>query len=316
MRCDIHVHSYYSGFVNQPVLRHLGRESYSQPEEIYATAKQRGMDIVTLSDHDSIEGALQLAGRPDFFVSEEVTCVLETPASEKPRILHLGVLGISEEQHEQIAARRHDADRLLSFLDEERIVWCVNHLFSPLTGPRQNPDLDFALRRARILETRNSMMPAATNDFAAREAQKRGLGTVGGSDAHAIPSVARAFTIVEGANTKEEFLEGIRAGRARAEGGHGSAALVTRDVATNFARGYLHTFRNAHRSGAHALRALGLVGILPALPFLPLVVALVHRNEIRTALKIYSDFIDATSTAREREVRAGETQPEGLPVIE
>jgi predicted metal-dependent phosphoesterase TrpH len=273
------------------------------------------MDIVTVSDHDGIEGALRLAGRPDFFISEEVTCVLETPPSERPRILHLGVLGISEKQHEQIAARRTDAERLISFLDEERIVWCVNHLFSPVTGPRRSSDVEFALRRARILETRNGMMPAVTNGFADREAKKRGFGTVGGSDAHAIPSVARAWTVVDGANSKEEFLDGIRAGRARAEGGNGSAALVTRDVATNFARGYLYTLRNAHRSGANALRALGLVGILPALPFLPLVVALVHRNEIRAGLKIYSDFIDATS--REHEVRARQRDASaGLPAIE
>src|SRR5689334_12673590 len=131
MRCDIHVHSYYSGFVNQPVLRHLGRESYSQPEEIYQTAKRRGMDLVTISDHDGIEGALQLAGRPDFFVSEEVTCVLDSRGPGPTRILHLGVLGISEKQHEGIASRRTDAERLMAYLDEERIPWCVNHPFSP-----------------------------------------------------------------------------------------------------------------------------------------------------------------------------------------
>jgi predicted metal-dependent phosphoesterase TrpH len=315
MRCDIHVHSYYSGFVNQPVLRHLGRESYSQPEEIYETAKGRGMDLVTISDHDTIEGALQLAGRPDFFVSEEVTCTVEPPGAGPSRILHLGVLGISEAQHEGITARRTDAERLMSYLDEERIAWCVNHLFSPMTGPRESVDVDFALNRAPALEIRNSMMPAATNGFAAREAKKRGLGEVGGSDAHAIPSIARAYTVVEGAGTRAEFLEGIRAGRARAEGGNGSAALVTRDVVTNFARGYIYTFRNAHRSRENALRALGLVGLLPVLPLLPVIVALVHRGEIRKGRQIYSDFVDAAAMARELELQIGE-RGGGLPALD
>ena len=290
MRCDLHVHSYYSGRVNQPVLRHLGHESYSRPEVIYETAKRRGMDLVTVSDHDSIEGALLLAGRSDFFISEEVTCVLPSLPGERARSLHLGVIGISEKQHEEIAARRTDAERLVSFLDEERIVWCVNHLFSPITGRLRPEEVDFALRSTRILETRNSMMPPATNEFAAREAVKRGLGTVGGSDAHAVPSVARACTVVDGATTREEFLDGIRAGRARAEGGHGSALLVTRDVVTNFALGYLHNFTNAHRSGAHALRALGLVALLPFLPLLPLAVGLVHLQEARGSLDTYARF--------------------------
>lgn len=306
MRCDLHVHSFYSGYVNQPLLRHLGRDSYSDPEDVYDAAKQRGMDLVTLSDHDSIEGALRLAGREDFFVSEEVTCVLETLPGERSRVLHLGVLGISEKQHEGIAARRREPARLMAYLDEEKIAWCVNHLFSPLTGPRRTADLDFALGRARALETRNGMMPAATNEFAAREAAKLGLATVGGSDAHAVASVARAYTVVDGANTAAEFLDGIRAGRARAEGRSGSGALITRDVVTNFAKGYAHNFKNAHRSGADAMRALGLLAISPLMPLLPLVIALVHHKEVHGALEMHADFMDARLK--------GQGQPVPVPV--
>lgn len=317
MRCDLHVHSFYSGYVNQPFLRHLGRDSYSDPEDVYDAAKRRGMDLVTLSDHDSIEGAMQLSGREDFFTSEEVTCVLETLPGERSRVLHLGVLGISEKQHEGIAARRREPARLMAYLDEEGIAWCVNHLFSPLTGPRRTADLDFALNRARALETRNSMMPAATNEFAAREAAKRGLATVGGSDAHAVASVARAYTVVDGANTVAEFLDGIRAGRARAEGLSGRATLVTRDVVTNFAKGYAHNFRNAHRSRADTMRALGLLAISPLLPLLPLVIALVHRKEVRGALEMHADFMAARESGQEQAVPVYASEgPGGLPAIE
>lgn len=316
MRCDLHVHSFYSGYVNQPVLRHLGRDSYSRPEDVYEAAKRRGMDLVTLSDHDSIEGALRLVGRPDFFVSEEVTCVLETLPGEPSRVLHLGVLGISEKQHEGIAARRREPARLMSFLDEERIAWCVNHLFSPLTGPRRTADLDFALSRTRALETRNSMMPAATNEFAAREAAGRGLATVGGSDAHAVASVARAYTVVDGASTVAEFLDGIRAGRARAEGLSGGAGLLTRDVVTNFALGYAHNLKNAHRGGAHALRALGLLALSPLMPLLPLVIALVHRSEVRGGRKLHAEFVDAGLSVQEQPVPVYESEgPGGLPAL-
>jgi predicted metal-dependent phosphoesterase TrpH len=317
MRCDIHVHSFYSGYVNQPVLRHLGRDSYSRPEDVYETAKRRGMDLVTLSDHDSIEGALRLAGRPDFFISEEVTCVLETPRGEPARVLHLGVLGISEEQHEAIAARRKEPARLMAFLDEQNIAWCINHIFSPLTGPRLTADLDFALGRARALETRNSMMPAATNEFAAREAARRGLATLGGSDAHAVASVARAYTVVDGARNVAEFLDGVRAGRARAEGRNGGAALITRDVVTNFVLGYACNFRNAGRGGAHLLRALGLLALSPFLPLLPLATLLLHRREARGALELHAAFLDAGLGAREQAAPVCEPEgPGGLAAVE
>jgi hypothetical protein len=62
MRCDLHVHSWYSGRADLPVLGHVGRECYSHPEDVYEAATRRGMDPVTLTDHDGIEGALFLAG--------------------------------------------------------------------------------------------------------------------------------------------------------------------------------------------------------------------------------------------------------------
>ena len=56
VRCDLHVHSLRSGRVDLPVLRHFGRESYSEPREVYEVARRRGMDLVTITDHDTIEG--------------------------------------------------------------------------------------------------------------------------------------------------------------------------------------------------------------------------------------------------------------------
>ncbi len=44
---------------------------------MYERALARGMDLVTLTDHDTIDGALRLAHLPDTFVSEEVTVRLD-----------------------------------------------------------------------------------------------------------------------------------------------------------------------------------------------------------------------------------------------
>src|SRR3990172_60481 len=79
LKADLHVHSYHSGYSTSLRL-FRSRDSYSDPEEIYRLAKARGMDLVTITDHDSIDGCLELLDRhpdrEDFIVGEEIECVL------------------------------------------------------------------------------------------------------------------------------------------------------------------------------------------------------------------------------------------------
>ena len=58
MRCDLHVHSWYSGRAEIPVLERVGRECYSHPLDVYERAQRQGMDLVTLTDHDTFEAFL------------------------------------------------------------------------------------------------------------------------------------------------------------------------------------------------------------------------------------------------------------------
>src|SRR3954465_2019496 len=74
-RVDLHCHSTASELSKLGVQRALGlAECATPPEEVYELAKRRGMDFVTITDHDTIAGALEIAERPDVFVSEELTC--------------------------------------------------------------------------------------------------------------------------------------------------------------------------------------------------------------------------------------------------
>ena len=97
MRCDLHVHSNRSGPVDLKLLAPYANESYAEPRQVYERARRLGMDLVTLTDHDTIAGAVELRGLADTFVSEEVTCTL--PGG---RELHLGVYDISEAQHQAV----------------------------------------------------------------------------------------------------------------------------------------------------------------------------------------------------------------------
>lgn len=293
MRCDLHVHSRFSGAVDLPVLRHVGYECYSEPREVYAEARRRGMDLVTLTDHDSIEGAVELLALPGSFVSEEVT--VELPGG---RELHLGVYDIDEIQHERISRLRNDPEALFAYLAEQRIARAANHLFSALTGPREVADFDWGLASVSHIEIRNGMMPAATNGFAGRAARSAGLGAVGGSDAHTLPSVARAYTSVPGARTREEFLEGLRQGRCAAGGESGSYARLTADVARLFARGYAWNVQRALNGPREAVVLACLLALVPVLPLIPLVTAALHLRELAFAERLFRRFDSAPPSAR------------------
>ena len=53
---------------------------------------------------------------------------------------------------------------------------------------------------------------------------------IGGSDAHALPSVGLTFTEVPGARDKDEFFAGLRNGLGQVRGESGHYAKLTRDV--------------------------------------------------------------------------------------
>ncbi|MCL4819842.1 MAG: hypothetical protein KJ067_11895 [Vicinamibacteria bacterium] len=272
MRCDLHVHSRHSGPLDAPLLRHLGTESCSDPEAVYAAAKGRGMDLVTLTDHDTIEGALRLAGRPDTFLSEELT------AWVGGREVHLGVLDLEERHHAPLQARARDGEALFAYLAEQRLPVVLNHPFSSLTGPREPSDITWSMRHVTHVETRNGMMPSRLNALANRLSSAHGRPGVGGSDAHAPESVARAWTEVPGVRDRTEFLAGLRAGACLARGTSGSYARLTRDVATIVACGIAQT-SIAALAGDRAWRLAALAALCPLLPMLPLVVAAERLRE-------------------------------------
>jgi len=227
MRCDLHVHTVHSGMCTIPVIRRFCRESYSAPEAVYETLKRRGMDLVTVTDHDSLEGAAALAGRPDFFPSVEVTCRMPSGTE-----LHVGVYGLDERQYVEIRRRRDDVPSLAAYLAEQRLFFSANHIFSVLTGRRIRADFDWIERLFPALETLNAALPYASNQPAAALALRNGKIAVGGSDAHTLASLGLACTEVPGARSKAEFLEGLRQGRCRVRGEYGSYWKLTREVLT------------------------------------------------------------------------------------
>lgn len=208
-----------------PVLRSFCRECYSEPEAVYETLRRTGMDLVTVSDHDSIDAGETLRRRADFFLSEEVTCRM--PSGNE---LHVGVYDLTELQHVEIQRRRDDLPRLVAYLNEQELFFSVNHAFSALTGPRSWEDFVWFDGVFPGVEVRNGHLPRRGNRLAERMAENSRRIMVGGSDAHTLISLASVCTHVPGVRNKTEFFDGLRRGHGKVEGGSGGFWRLTRDV--------------------------------------------------------------------------------------
>jgi predicted metal-dependent phosphoesterase TrpH len=208
-----------------PILYKICRESYSHPDRVYETLKRRGMDLVTVTDHDSIGAVEPLRRHRDFFLSEEVSC--STPSGTR---LHIGVYGMEERHHIELQRRRNDMPSLLAYLNEQRLLYSVNHVFSGLTGPRTESDFDEFTRRFPAVETLNGQMLSSANRHAANFAARTGKIAVGGSDSHTLACLGRTYTEVPDARNRTEFLAGLKQGRSRVAGESGGYWKLTRAV--------------------------------------------------------------------------------------
>ena len=212
-----------------PLLRRVCRESYNEPLAVYEKLKRLGMDLVTMTDHDSIDAAEALRSRPDFFLSEEVTCKLPSGTE-----LHVGVYDITERDHVEIAAPPQRF-RIAGArgCDERNLFFSANHVFSSLTGRRAPEDFRAVSNRAfPALETRNGHMLARANGNAAGAGRLGGAGRSGRQRRarHGARWAARD-TVVPRARTKAG-IPGRRcgAGQGRVRGETGGFWKLTRDV--------------------------------------------------------------------------------------
>ena len=81
------------------------------------------MDFITLTDHNRIEGCLEIAHLPGVFISEEVT----TYFPEDRCKIHLLVWGLTEAQHREIASLRENIFDLAAYLAAENLAHAVAH---------------------------------------------------------------------------------------------------------------------------------------------------------------------------------------------
>lgn len=233
MRIDLHVHSKFSKRPSAWILKKIGcPESFTEPLLIYERALSRGMSHVTITDHNRIDGALEIAHLPGTFISEEITTYFPEDGCK----LHVLAFNICERQHEDIQEVRQNLFELVAYLREQSIVHVLAH---PLYGV--NDRLTAEHFEKALLLFKNFEMNGARNDVAndcleavireltpkilmeladihdiepcGAEPWKKNL--TGGSDDHSSLNIARTYTEIPGAETVAEALDAIERGKSR-----------------------------------------------------------------------------------------------------
>jgi predicted metal-dependent phosphoesterase TrpH len=285
-RADLHVHSHHS--TQSGNLRFLrSRDCYSSPRDVYRVAKSRGMDVVTITDHDSIDGWRELLdvypNALDILPGEEVSCRLPDGDIE----VHFGVYGITERLHAEIQPLRRNVFDVIACLRESRTFFALNHL---LHFYRRQVPLHAYLQLLSLVpavEVRNGTMLAVHNRLIERVWQEGSGGPtpvacVAGSDAHTLRRIGRTWTESPG-TTAAEFLAAITAGLGRPGGTHGTAATVAGDTYGVVGR-YIASIWGYGPPDHHGWHRLGC-GVFTAVSapaqFLPLVIAAVGKSRER-----------------------------------
>ncbi len=245
-RCDLHLHSKFSDRSEDWLFRRFDfPDSYSDPHELHRRAKAAGMDFVTITDHDTIEGCLSISRFRDTFVSEQVT----TYFPQDPCKINLLVWGLSEAHHAEICRVRDNIFDLQAFLQEQALAHAVAHPLYSINGKLSTSHLERlillfqhfegvnGLRDALLSDLTQHILAQLTAEKVAEFAERHRLAPthpepwkkilVGGSDDHGGIFVGAAFTETPAAKTPAKFLEHIRAGRCQPHGEGGTPLALS-----------------------------------------------------------------------------------------
>jgi glycosyltransferase involved in cell wall biosynthesis/predicted metal-dependent phosphoesterase TrpH len=218
-RADLHCHSTASEESRLGLQRALGLpECATPPEEVYELAKRRGMDFVTITDHDTISGVQSIAHLPDVFVSEELTAWFK----DERQAVHVLCWGIEPEDHEWLQAHSGDLETCAEYLHAAGIACALAHPFYTVAAPLSARHRRRLAQIFPVWETRNGSRPRELNMPAAIYIETHGGAGVGGSDDHAGIDIGRTWTETPPASTPQQFVRRLRRGEVTARGDQGS----------------------------------------------------------------------------------------------
>ncbi|MFK7883500.1 MAG: glycosyltransferase [Phycisphaerales bacterium] len=216
------------------------------------------MDLVTITDHDTIDGAMELVDRKfqDFIVGQEVS--VHFP--EDRCLLHVLVWGLTPELHDEIRTDglRNDVYAFANWLKQHNLPHSFAHPLYVQNGRLTRWHIERAVLLFQNFETINgahgntlnrtigryldTLTPAKTQEIVTRHGMKPVWPRVweksrtGGSDDHALLNVGRTWTCIEAGKEEivsaDDFVQRIGQGMGTAGGQGGHAVLLAHQIST------------------------------------------------------------------------------------
>ena len=258
-RVDLHLHSRASTDTGSWFLsRAVMPESFVDPADAYRTCKARGMDMVALTDHNTIAGALEIAHHPDVIVGVEIT----TGFPEEPLVqLHVLAWGVTEADWAELDRVRPNVFELVAELRARNIPHALAHALHRVGDELTVDHLEICLLLFPLWEGRNGARPAVSNEVGvriarsaspallARLAEKHGIpacgdgppALTGGSDDHSLLEACNAWSEFPRSSTPAEVLDHLRAGRVEMGGNHGGSTALAHSVGTLLLKQYANS---------------------------------------------------------------------------
>lgn len=245
-RADVHCHSDASNRAGEAALRAIScPECYSDPFDVYAQAKRRGMDFVTITDHDTVDGVLKIKDLAGVFTGVEITCFFPEDGCK----LHLLTFGIDANQHAEMQSRARDIYQLAEYIERHRIAHAVAHPIYRQNDMLERGHIEKMLLLFKGFECLNGshsslhreafepLLEKLDREEIARLSKKHNIlprwpepwvkSRTGGSDDHGLLNIGRTWTeFPPDAVTVEQALESLRTGRTKVGGEAGSSAKL------------------------------------------------------------------------------------------
>lgn len=258
-KADLHVHSMYSKHPSHWFLQRIGAsESYTHPEFIYRTALERGMDFVTITDHNRIDGAMWLKER---FPKQVITGVESTAYfPEDGCKVHVLIYGLSSQEFDEVQRLRENIYDLRDFLLARGLAHSVAHATYSVNGRLTLAHLEKLILLFDVFEGINGarnrlhnstwmrvlhqLTPDIMEDLYAAHRIKPASddpwikGFTAGSDDHAGLFIGKTYTLAN-ATGVEDYLGSLRIKKSLPDGRHNnyqSLAFMIYKIAYDFSK--------------------------------------------------------------------------------
>jgi len=200
-RADLHTHTKYSGLGVFPVLRFPYPESATEPEALIAEAEKKGMDLVCVTDHNTITGALKarkLSKR--VIVGEEIT-------SADGEIIGLFL--------DSVIKPGMSAEETIERIHDQGGLAIAPHPYSVICSSLRDSILSLDLDGIEVFNAYHR--DGYSNRIALIEGTETRKSLVGGSDAHYSEMVGNGFTTFDGSD-EDDLYNALRDRRTDAGG--------------------------------------------------------------------------------------------------